>query len=295
MNMLICSDGTPPSDNAIHLGALLASATNAQTTLLGIAEQSIDEEPLRQALEKQAAVLRNFGVNLRVVTGAGEPISQILSETTASSYDLVVIGARHKESSGLFWRSERTYELVRAIAPPVMVALGKCVWLRRFLVCTGGKHYIDAAIKLTANLAAALNAEVTLLHVMPEPPAIFANLARLENDVDALLASHSDLGRSLSAQRAVFQKMGVTVQVRIRHGFVVDEVFEELDKGDYDAIVTGSSRAPGPLRHYIMGDLTRSILNRAECPVLVARSSDPKSGLEFIARLSRRIFNPFIR
>ncbi|PYK03826.1 MAG: hypothetical protein DME66_11290, partial [Verrucomicrobia bacterium] len=45
--------------------------------------------------------------------------------------------------------------------------------------------------------------------------------------------------------------------------------------GDYDLIVTGTSQARGLLRHYIMGDLTRSILNHANCPVLVARGRRP--------------------
>ncbi len=40
-------------------------------------------------------------------------------------------------------------------------------------------------------------------------------------------------------------------------------------------IVTGTSQARGLLRHYIMGDLTRGILNRANCPVLVARAGKP--------------------
>jgi len=291
MIILICSDGTPASDNAIHVGSLLANATQARTTLLGIAEQSVDEGALRQALEKQATALLNVGVDPRIVVGSGEPILQILSETSAKKYDLVVIGARHKESSGLFWRSQRTYELIKTIEPPVMVAIGKCEHLARFLVCTGGKHYIDEAVKLTANLAAALDAEVTLLHVMPEPPAIFVNLARMESDVDALLASGSDLGRSLFAQREAFQKLGVTVHIRLRHGLVVDEVFKEVDEGDYDVIVSGSSRARGPLRHYIMGDLTRSILNRSQCPVLVARSAGVNSGAGLLRRLWRRIFN----
>ena len=291
MTILICSDGTPPSDNATHIGGLLANATHARTTLLGIAEQSVDEGALRQALEKQATALLNVSVDPRIVVGSGEPILQILSETSAKKYDLVVIGARHKESSGLFWRSQRTYELIKTIEPPVMVAIGKREHLARFLVCTGGKHYIDEAVKLTANLAAALDAEVTLLHVMPEPPAIFANLTRMESDVDALLASGSDLGRSLSAQREAFQKLGVTVHIRLRHGLVADEVFKEVDEGDYDVIVSGSSRARGPLRHYIMGDLTRSILNRSQCPVLVARSASVKSGAGFLLRLWRRIVN----
>ncbi|HEY2103934.1 MAG TPA: universal stress protein [Chthoniobacterales bacterium] len=290
MKMLICSDGTPPSDNAVQVGGLLAKATIAQTTLLGIAEQSPDEDPLRQALEKQATALRNLGMDPRIVIGAGDPISQILSETAANKYDLVVIGARHKESSGLFWRSERTYELVNAIAPPVMVALGKCQRLARFLVCTGGKRYIEEAIGLTGKIAAPLKADVTLLHVMPEPPALFANLARAEDDSEALLASSSDLGRSLSVQKQSLRKLGVPVHIRVRHGFVVDEIFKEAGEGDYDVIVSGSSHAGGPLRHYIMGDVTRSILNRAQGPVLVARGAGIDSSAGFLARLTRKIF-----
>jgi nucleotide-binding universal stress UspA family protein len=59
---------------------------------------------------------------------------------------------------------------------------------------------------------------------------------------------------------------------------VIDQVFEEVREGNYDLIVTGTSQARGLLRHYIMGDLTRSILNRASCPVLVARAGKPPAG-----------------
>ena len=66
--------------------------------------------------------------------------------------------------------------------------------------------------------------------------------------------------------------------MRLRHGIVIDRVFEEVRAGDYDLIVTGTSQARGLLGHYIMGDLTRSILNRANVPVLVARAAPPKAG-----------------
>ena len=72
--------------------------------------------------------------------------------------------------------------------------------------------------------------------------------------------------------------MRVPAEVRLRHGIVIDQVFEEVRAGDYDLIVTGTSQARGLLGHYIMGDLTRSILNRANVPVLVARAGPPKAG-----------------
>jgi nucleotide-binding universal stress UspA family protein len=272
MRILICSDGMPAGDNVTRLGGRVAAACRAETTLLGIAEQPRDEEPLRQALAAQAESLRAQGIVPEIVVRAGEPVRQILEQTSTTTYDLVVIGARHTGPTGLYWRSEKTYEVIKAIPPPVLVALGQCDELKRFLVCTGGKKYIDEALRLTGKIAAALGASVTLLHVMAEPPAIYTDLVQLEEDVDQLLNSGSELGQNLVAEKKDLEALGVKTEIRIRHGNVLEQVFAEVREGDYDLIVTGSSRARGPLRYYIMGDLTRSILNQAECPVLVARS-----------------------
>jgi nucleotide-binding universal stress UspA family protein len=107
---------------------------------------------------------------------------------------------------------------------------------------------------------------------MAEPPAIYADLVRLEEDVTRLLESNSELGINLRTQKQDLEKLGVPTEVHIRHGIVVEQVFAEARETSYELIVTGSSQARGMLRHYIMGDLTRSILNHANCPVLVARA-----------------------
>jgi len=277
MKILICSDGTPPSDSATRLGGLLAGASRAETTLLGITEKRADERSLRDALDVQAQSLRAAGVVPEIVVRAGEPIRQILKQTSTTTYDLVVIGSRERKATGRYWRSRRTYEVVKSIPPPVLVAIGGGAKLKKFLVCTGGKEFIADAVQLTGKLAAAVDASVTLLHVMAEPPAIYADLVRLEEDVDQLLGSKSELGTNLRRQKGELERLGVSAEVRLRHGIVVDQVFEEAREGNYDLIVTGTSRARGLLRHYIMGDLTRSILNHANCPVLVARAGKPKA------------------
>jgi len=278
MKILICSDGMPAADNAARIGGMLAAACHAETILLGIAEQPTDEQPLRQALDTQAESVRSLGVTPEIVIQAGDPIAEMLEQTTAVKYDLVVIGARRTRTTGLHWRSEKTYEVIKAVPAPVLVAIGDCTTLRRFLVCTGGKRYIEDAVHLTAQIAKAVGGTVTLLHVMAEPPAIYANLVRLEEDLDRLLESGSELGVNLVRQKKELEGMGVTTVVRVRHGIVADQVFAEARESEQDVIVTGSSRARGALRHYIMGDLTRTILNHAECPVLVARSGLPPGG-----------------
>jgi nucleotide-binding universal stress UspA family protein len=285
MKILICSDGMPAAESAIQLGGLLAGPLKAKTTLFGIAEKSQDERPLREALEKQAQTLRSQNVAPDIIVQAGDPIRQILDRTSKTSYDLVIIGARWTGTTGHHWRSEKTYEVIKAIQPPVLVAIGECKHLKRFLVCTGGKEFIERAVEFTGKLAVAVGASVTLLHVMAEPPAIYADLVQLEEDVDRLLESTSELGTNLREQKTELERLGVSAEVRLRHGIVIDQVFEEAREGDYDLIVTGTSQARGLLRHYIMGDLTRSILNRANCPVLVARAGPPRVGRTLLKAL----------
>lgn len=272
MRILICSDGTDPADNPTRLGGLLAGPCRSDVTLLGIAERADEEKGLRDALENEARTLSGLGVSPELAIRSGEPIQQILLETSEKDYDIAIIGARRKGSGGLYWRPEKTYEVIKAIPPPVLVAIGDCTQIKRLLVCTGGKRYIEAAAQLAGEIAACVGGSVTLLHVMAEPPAIYADLVRLEEDVERLLNSGSELGNNLRAQKKSLENLGIPVKVRIRHGIAIDEIFAEVREGEHDLIVTGSSQARGTLRHYIMGDLTRSILNRADCPVLVARA-----------------------
>jgi len=283
MRILICSDGTDPADKPTKLGGLLAGPCHAATTLLGIAEQPADEQPLRAALEGGAQLLRDrYDVSPEIVLMEGEPIRQILNIAAGSHWDIVIIGARPKGRAGLHWYSERTYEVIKAIPSPVLVAKEQCDRVASILVCTGGKHFIEDAVQLAGKIAAGVGASVTLLHVMAEPPAIYADLVRLEEDVEGLLASRSELGVNLCAQKEVLEKLGVSTQVRVRHGSALDQIFAEISEGKHDIVVTGSSQARGPLRHYIMGDLTRSILNQSSCPVLVARAgplSERRGGL----------------
>jgi nucleotide-binding universal stress UspA family protein len=278
MKILICSDGSDPAETVIQLGGSLAEPLKAQVALLGIAETAGDEQSLREALEKQAGSLHGRGMPLDIIVQSGEPVHQILDETSKSKYDLVVIGTRWTGPVGDYWRSKKTYEVIKSVQPPVLVAIGESKQLKSFLVCTGGKEFIEQAVQFTGKLAAAVRASITLLHVMAEPPALYADLVRLEEDVGQLLDSKSELGTNLRRQKRELERLGVPAEVRLRHGIVIEQVFEEAREGDYDLIVTGTSQARGLLRHYIMGDLTRSILNQANVPVLVARAGPPKPG-----------------
>src|SRR5947207_540167 len=172
-----------------------------------------------------------------------------------------MVGAVRKEMHGLFWMSSKSYKIIKAVIPPVLSVAGESSTVKRVLICSGGK-YSENAVQLTTKLAGALGASVTLLHVMPEPPAIYAGLPRMAETADRLLHSASELGVMLRLERDFLAAAGLTVEVRLRQGPVLKEILREIDLGNYDLVVTGSALSRS-LRTYVLGNISREIVNRS--------------------------------
>lgn len=279
MKILICSDGSASADKAMHLGAIIAAACAAEVTVLGIVEAPGKTDAILDALRRGLQLLEERKVHAELVTVTGQPIEEIVKRTEEIHFDLVVIGAARKETRGTYWRSSKTYKIIKSIHPPVLVVMEKTSAIRRILICTGGRRYIDTAVALAGQIARGMQASATLFHVMPEPPAIYARLHRLEVNVPAILNSKSELGRNLREQKQTLEKLGVAVEVKLRQGSVLREIFREIQEGNYDLVVTGSSLSRGSLRTYILGDVTREIVNRCNCAVLVVRAGMKTEGI----------------
>jgi len=279
MKILICSDGSEQAQNAVRFGGLIAEKCLAETTILGITEKAAEEDALFEGLRRAQQLLKENGVTAELIIKAGDPIDEIVKRSDETSYDLVVIGAVKKGTRGPFLMSAKAYKIIKAVAPPVLVVIGNRETLKRVLVCSGGEKYIDKAVEFSGAIAHASGASVTLFHVMAEPPAVYSDLIKMEEDINLLLHSNSDLGQNLRREKEALEAMGVVSEVRLRHGLVISEVFKEIRRGDYDLVVTGSSPVGGTLRTYIMGNITREIVNRADCPVLVVRGGEEPAGL----------------
>jgi nucleotide-binding universal stress UspA family protein len=156
----------------------------------------------------------------------------------------------------------------------VLSVAGKSVAIKRVLVCSGGKSYIDKAVRLSGQIAHGTGAGVTLLHVMPEAPAIYAHLSRIEETVARLLESDSELGVNLRREKETLESLGVATEVKLRQGSVLTEILHETEEGGYDLVVTGSALSRS-LRTYVLGDISREIVNRTNRAVLVVRGDEP--------------------
>jgi nucleotide-binding universal stress UspA family protein len=279
MKILICSDGSSQAENAIRFGGLIAEAGRTEVTIFGITEKAEDEDRVFESLRRGQQLLKERNVRAELITKAGEPIEEIVKRTEETAYDLVVIGASRKGTRGPFLMSAKAYKIIKAVSPPVLVVIGVKTSLKRVLICSGGEKYIDKAVEFAGEIARATQASITLFHVVNQPPEVFSDLIRMEEDINLLLHSNTGLGQNLRREKEVLDRMGVESEVRLRHGLVISEVFKEIRRGDYDLVVTGSSPTGSTLRSYIMGNITREIVNRAECPVLVVRSEDEPVGI----------------
>jgi len=270
MKILICNDGSEQAERAMRLGATIAAANQAEVTLLGIQESPGASQALLDSLKRGQSLLEDKKIHAELITKSGTPIEEIVKRTGETLYDLVVIGAARKETRGAFWMSSKSYKLIKEVSSPVLSVAGDTTSISRILICSGGKRYIDDAVLLTGKIAAGLNASVTLLHVTSEPPGILAHLPRMEQDAEFLLRSQSELAQNLRREKETLESMGVRTEAKLRHGGVLDQVLREIREGNYDLVVTGSALSRS-FRTYILGDITREILNRATCAVLVAR------------------------
>jgi nucleotide-binding universal stress UspA family protein len=272
MKILVCSDGSERAHRALASAATIANATKAEITIFGIIEFKQDENRLLAALNEDSKVFREQKVKVEIVAKFGDPVAEIVRRTRETTYDLVVIGAERRGAQEFFLPSTKAFSITEAIAPPVLVVPVTRTAIRRILICSGGGTYIENAVRFTSKVAKDLSAEITLLTVTPQPPAMHGTIFRRQEDVATLLNSNSALARNLRTEKEIIERADVSASVQIRHGIVIEQILAEVERRDYDLVVSGSWPVRDAWRTYAIGNVTREIVNRTARPVLVIRS-----------------------
>src|SRR5260370_35499380 len=121
MKILLCSEGTERSRNAIQLGLRIASATKSEVTIFGITELESDEIPLLEALRQTQHAFLAEGVNVEILSKHGDPISEIAKPDVEGNYDLIVIGGQAKPDGKISVLSQKVSVLVALQFRPGLV------------------------------------------------------------------------------------------------------------------------------------------------------------------------------
>jgi nucleotide-binding universal stress UspA family protein len=73
----------------------------------------------------------------------------------------------------------------------------------------------------------------------------------------------------------MIEAAGVSAEVRVRSGLVDVEIAAEIESGDYDLVVLGSKPSRDVFSNYLLGNMTRRLVNWVSRPVLVVASEIP--------------------
>ena len=269
MKILLCTDGSSHTVRALNLGTRVARAVESSVDILAVAESSQEEEIHRLA-EAAAADLEKAGIPVAIHRRTGRIAEEVVRQAQAAPYDLLIIGSRGRRGV-VRLRGSVALHVTGHVPVSVLVVKGRTHDLKRFLVCSSAGPVSEYTIRFASRLAQALEASITLLHVMSQLPLIEdAVLDDLEASAEELIQHGSREGVHLSQMLGLLAAEGVTTRAVVRHGLVRDEIIAESREGRYDLLVLGAHVTPG-LNARLVGNLSADILLAANRPVLVVR------------------------
>jgi nucleotide-binding universal stress UspA family protein len=269
MRILLCVAGMPYAEATVRFGGVIARITTSLVTLLHVMRQREERAASDRILTLAREMLPGLTVETRI--RRGDPIGRILAETREGGYDLVVIGTPQAVGLSQHLRSSVTLQIVRRVPTSVLVVGQARPSLERILICTGGLDVAEPVIEAGAQLAGVAHARATLLHIASPIPSMYTGLNEIEETLPELLQTATPTARHLRHGAEILARHQVSAELKLRYGVVADEILREAHTGHYDLVVLGVAGTTGRLKRWLLGDVTRQIMDRALLPVLVVK------------------------
>jgi nucleotide-binding universal stress UspA family protein len=273
MRILIATDGLPHSEQAVHLGAKLAEAARVKLTILTVVKRESDLPNAEKILDMATASLpegtHEFQTRMRV----GNMAEEIVHETLEGMFNLVIIGMGF--GGTLLQRLLLpTGEWVLEHGPSsVIVVKGQAVLPKRILICDSGvdsRTLLDQFKQLFSDFLQE-DTHLTILHVMSQisaGPGVSG--WQLRAGADELIEAHTPEGDILDQGIQVLDELKQGVEVKVRHGLVVDEIIAEAREGEFDLIVIGEHQN-GLWERLVLDNLAHQIVAAADRPVMIIK------------------------
>lgn len=275
MKTLLCTDGSPEAAKAVRFGFQLVRNSQQPVEMLGVVEKRVEVDAMRVGLEELGTELQTIGAHCEIKVRHGHADEQILAEAETWQADLIVIGQSGWRGLTRFLMGNTASRILHYAPCSVLLYKGDRSELQNILVCTAGGEQGLRDVKRAGHVAQHARVAVTVLHVMSQVPlSDKAYLPDLAATADDLIARQTREGVHL---QSALERLRETAPdsphvVKVRHGFVVDEILAELREGHYDLLVVGAHIAHG-LNRWLLDDVTAHLLEEASTPVLVVRGA----------------------
>ena len=142
---------------------------------------------------------------------------------------------------------------------------------QKILVAIDDSEISDNVIQQAAQLAKALNSEITVVEVMTLDPYLADAYLRLGQSNELIERVRSYVQENLTKAEKKFEALGVTVATQVLEGFSVNgEIISAAQNLGTDLIIMGSHGRTG-FKKFILGSVAQKVLGESHIPVLVVR------------------------
>jgi nucleotide-binding universal stress UspA family protein len=208
-----------------------------------------------------AAALSARGMAAPIEIRYGSAVDEILRMAASRRMDLIVVPRYEPDLKPARERRVVNEELARRGAIPVLFASGDRDRVERVLLCTGAGEEGKADVAFGGRFARSVGAHATLLFVDERPVP--------ESEQDRIHVEPAWVLEHLRRGKEALRARGVSANVEVRRGDVLDEILAEAADRNHDVIVVGG-HVPGTRgRRRITPDLASRLVQRADRSVLV--------------------------
>lgn len=147
---------------------------------------------------------------------------------------------------------------------------------QKVLLATDGSDQAMRAAETVQTIIGPHGAEVTLLHVLPDPATVTAAISPAGVMVPVPAATDPDISGEDRAEQVLTYTRHVLgfederVETMVRHGVAHEEIVAAAEEGDYGLVVVGS-RGIGGWKGVLMGSVSKKVAELAPCPVMIVK------------------------
>jgi nucleotide-binding universal stress UspA family protein len=280
LNILLADDGSLNARSAAQLLSdlphdreCLITALRVFTPLEGAEYAAVEVEA-----EKTKNLLKSRHLHFHSELVLGYPSDKIIEYAGEHHPDLIVMGAK---GAGLLdgLLGSVTANVVHSGCWPVLIVRPPYRGLKRVLLVTDGSPASQYTCDFLGSFQLPENAEVEVMHVLPfirtmyvvEPYGV--STITISPEDEARIRHDEELkGKMLlDSVRESLAEHGVSAGTVLLRGDPLTEIIKYTREQECDLIVCGS-RGAGNLTGWLLGSVSRELVQHAPCSVLVVRS-----------------------
>ncbi|MFW6082505.1 MAG: universal stress protein [Chloroflexota bacterium] len=272
LRMLLHSDGSEISSHALALGKRIARAMAEEVDILAMGDTPKQEQVSRREVQETASEFQACGIPVTVHERCGATRQGVVQQADAADYGLIVIGSRGRRGIRRLLAGSRARAVLGGTATSVLIVKKpERSEIDHILVCSAAGPASEETVRFAGRLAHALDASVTLLHVMSQVALEeTAKGADLEAGADELMKREAREGAHLKEMLRILRDEDLDAEVIVRHGLVVEEVLAEAQAQNYGLVIIGAHVTPD-IKSLVSSDLAEQIMLAATRPVLIVR------------------------